>query len=196
MNEWKYKYVPLNWNGVLSLQLVRVTALKMKLRFPSNFSPKCNFLCFYPLCCSLFPISLFLSVTKRQVSVLPFAAVCATGSWILFYYCCIVVLFSHLFVWPAYPGQLQMLFGVIINLRNGSHADPFSNTLEMSLLLGFPYIRPPHYFNWSLRCILSLHMDNNDRQQVGKERLRLTQKIFLSAWFCSSICFGSPLISS
>ena len=48
-----------------------------------------------------------------------FLAACATGSWIS-------VLFSlNLFVWPAYPGQLQMLFGPFINLRNGLTLIPF-----------------------------------------------------------------------
>lgn len=82
-------------------------------------------------------LSLFVSVIKRQVSVREAHE-----------YCFIIVLLSldfYLFV-LRYPGQLQMLFGAIINLRNGFHADPFSNTLEMSLLLGFPYIRPPYYF--------------------------------------------------
>lgn len=114
--------------------------------------------------CAALPLFISISrIIKRQVSVSLSVSVCSTGSWIL------LLISLSLFVWPANPGQLQMLFGAIINLRDGSRTDPFSNILEMSLLLGLPYIRLSHYFKWSPLCILHLHMHSNETELVQRK---------------------------
>lgn len=150
--------------------------MKMKIRLPLNLSTKIkNVICvcfFRSAGLSFSP--LFLS--RSQASVSLFESVCATCSRVL------VLVSQDLFVWPAYPGKLQMLFGAIINLRNSSATDPFSNSLEMSLLLGLPYIRVPYYFKLSSLCILHLHMDSSEAQKVQKEKgltcIFLLQQVF------------------
>jgi len=98
----------------------------------------------------------------------------ATISWIL------VLLSRDLFVWLADPGQLQMLFGAIINLRNGSRTDPFSNILEMSLLPCLPYIRRPHSFKRSSLCTLHLHVAWGNKTNAYKNGtfIYLVQQFF------------------
>lgn len=144
----------------------------MKVQTCPLFIYLCHFLCVIsPVCYS---VPLFSVYLKDR---------CQSLCWCLYWFYSL----STLFVWPGYPGQLQMLFGVIISLRNGSCTDPFSNTLEMSLLLGFPYIRLSHYFNWSSLCILHLHMDTNKRELVDKEKGLAWHNVFAaSLWFCSS----------
>lgn len=76
--------------------------------------------------------------------------------------------------------------------EKGSHTDP-SNTLEISLLLSFPYIRLPHYFNWSSMCVLHCHVDEwrQKKAYLDTECICSRSLIALIVSTCYEILFDS-----
>lgn len=93
-----------------------------------------------------------------------------------------------------------MLFGAIINLKNGSRTDPFSNILEMSLLLGLPYISTSHYLKCSSLCILRLHTEwGNKTSGEGKKAQHfsfLLTLVFDLIWFILFQSYAAHATSS
>lgn len=139
------------WFWVSSQWVSQVTTLQMKIRLPFA-KTKSSFLSVFLLSAALFlpPRSSSSSVSNRHQSLCSSVFVQQAHEY------CFYFLLTCLFA--CNPGQLKILFGVIIKPRNGSHI-PFS-TLEVCLLLGLPYFRLPHYVRPSLLCSLHLHIDS------------------------------------
>lgn len=134
---------------------------------------RCNCFCAFSLLCGSFFCPLSLSLKDRCQSLcLCLCLQQAHKYWFYFLSTCLFGLHTR-------TAADALFYGVIIILKNSSHTDLFSNILEMSPLLGLPYIRMPHYFNRSSLCILHLHMDR--KRTCGE-----TKRLGLTDIFCAA----------